>query len=250
MSSVLPLLRSLFEKDVRLDEINAELAHLPVHIAEIEKKLETHKNELQAQKDALEAHDKERRALESSVALLEEKAKKLEEQLAGATTNDQYRAFRSEIAFVRKEIKKAEDRVLDLMELDEVAREKASAAEKALAEEEQVVAKEVEETRARFKGDEDALVQVTAERKEIADQLKAGALRLYDGARRKRNKQAVAPLNGEQCSSCHMRIRPQLVQQLRKPEPELVACEFCGCILYIPEAEAPAEDPAGDAGVA
>jgi len=250
MNSVLPLIRRLYEKDVRLDEIKAELAHLPVHIAEIEKKLETHKSELAAQKEALAANEKERRMLEGGVAQLETKRAHLEQQLAEAQNNEQYRAFRSEIAFAQKEIKKAEDRVLDLMELDQTAGEKAAAAEKALAEEEAVVAKEVEETKARFSGDQEALETVTKEREEIASELDASALRMYEGARRKRNKHAVAQLDGDRCTSCHMRVRPQLVQQLGKGE--LVACEFCGCILDVadpPEAE-PAEDPAGEEGVA
>lgn len=250
MNPVLPLIRRLYESDVRLDEIKAELAHLPLHVAEIEKKLEGHKNELAAQREALAAHERERRALEGGVAQLEAKRTQLEAQLAEAKTNDQYRAFRSEIAFAQKEIKKAEDRVLDLMELDQAAGEKAEVAEKALAEEEAVVAKEVEETKARFSGDQEALETVSKARAEIAAQLDALSLRVYEGARRKRNRNAVAPLEGDRCTSCHMRVRPQLVQQLN--HGDLTPCEFCGCILDVsepPPAE-PAEDPAGDAGVA
>ena len=44
---------------------------------------------------------------------------KLRDQMAGAKTNEQYKAFQNEIAYASGEIRKAEDRILDFMEQSE-----------------------------------------------------------------------------------------------------------------------------------
>ena len=250
MPTALDLILKLQKVDVRLDELDAELAHLPRHVAEIEQKLETHKRELALQKEALERTEKERRALEGQVQQLETKASHLETQINEAKTNEQYRAFRSEIAFARKEIQKAEDGVLDKMEIAQAVQDKISTAETALAEEEKVVAKEVEEMKAQFKGDEEERERVRAERAEVASGADPNTIRVYDRVRQKLKGRAVSLVDGDRCTSCHMIVRPNLLQQLRA-DRSLITCEFCGAILYLPEhVEEPAEDPAGESGIA
>jgi len=46
---------------------------------------------------------------------VEQKISKLKGQMVEAKTNEQYRAFQSEIDFCQAEIRKLEDRILDLM---------------------------------------------------------------------------------------------------------------------------------------
>jgi predicted nucleic acid-binding Zn-ribbon protein len=252
MLSDLALLQQIQALDNRIDELNRELSHLPVHVAEIESKLASHKQELEGHKQALAENEKERRQLEGAASEHDQKAKKLEEQITEARTNEQYRAFRAEIAFARKEVQKAEDVILDKMEQAEALRVLMAESEKALAEESEVVAGEVEEMKGRFKGDEEELAKVSGERAELAKGANAHLLRVYDGVRHRLRQRAISPIAGARCTSCNMTIRPQLLQQLRAAD-KIVQCEFCKCIIYDPETVAepvPAEDPAGDAGAA
>ncbi|MEZ5363166.1 MAG: C4-type zinc ribbon domain-containing protein [Bryobacterales bacterium] len=60
----------------------------------------------------------------------------------------------------------------------------------------------------------------------------------------------MAQVNGTVCTSCHMVVRPNLLQQMRLPD-KIIGCEFCGAILFEAALVEPAaEDPAGDSGVA
>ena len=53
--------------------------------------------------------------MEGEIQVHEQKISKLKDQMAQAKTNEQYRAFQNEIDYAKKEIRKAEDRILELM---------------------------------------------------------------------------------------------------------------------------------------
>lgn len=248
MASYLDLIRDIQKLDENLDELEEEIGRLPKHVAEIEEKLKDHKAQLAIEKHALEENETDRRRLEGEVALAQEKSKRLEEQIAEIKTNDQYRALRNEISFARKEIKTAEDRILERMEESESLTEKVTAAEKALAEESEGVAKEVVEVEKIVDGNRQKLAEAKAGRNEVAAQVPQRLLRAYDRVRRKLGTRAVSPVESNRCSCCHMVQRPHLLQELRRSrQEEVITCEFCKCILYYPVAEeVVTEDPAGE----
>src|SRR6266404_8877920 len=105
----------LQEVDNRLTDLTKEIASLPKHIDEIEKKLESHERKLEADRAALAANQKDRKKLEGDIQVQEQKIAKLKDQMLQAKTNEQYRAFQHEIEYCQTEIRRAEDRILDLM---------------------------------------------------------------------------------------------------------------------------------------
>src|SRR3954462_5648431 len=122
----------LQEIDNRLAELTREIATLPIHIAEIKKKLVSHERKLEADRAALSANQKERKKCEGDIQTQEQKISKLKDQMLQAKNNDQYRAFKNEIDFCQKEIRKAEDRILELMGESEPLDKNVKAAESAL----------------------------------------------------------------------------------------------------------------------
>src|ERR1700681_2555101 len=125
--------------DQKITTLENEVAALPKHIAVIEKALESHIRKLEADKAALSANQKDRKKLEGDIQVHEQKVSKLRDQMLLAKTNEQYRAFQNEIDFVAKEIRKAEDRILELMAESEPLDQNVKKAEVALKEEKQVV---------------------------------------------------------------------------------------------------------------
>src|ERR1700704_3378475 len=105
----------LQEVDIRQAELSKEIASLPKHIAEIEKKLESHQRKLDADRAALTANQKDRKKLEGDIQAQEQKISQLKDQMLGAKANDQFKAFQHEITFGETEIRRCEDRILDLM---------------------------------------------------------------------------------------------------------------------------------------
>src|SRR5712692_1386035 len=101
--------------DQKIAALDKEVAALPKHIAVIEKTLEAHLRKLEADKAALGANQKDRKKLEGDIQMHEQKVSKLKDQMLQAKTNEQYRAFQHEIEFIEKEVRTAEDRILEFM---------------------------------------------------------------------------------------------------------------------------------------
>ena len=221
-------LQSLDQKIAMLDK---EVAALPKHIAVIEKQLESHNRKLEADRAALVANQKDRKKLEGDIQVHEQKISKLRDQMLQAKTNEQYRAFQNEIEFAQKEIRKAEDRILELMSESEPLDQNVKKAEAALKEEKQVVDREKNEARERTASDQKQLDQLRAERAEAYGKLPASTRSGYDRIRKKWHGTVAAEAVDGRCSACQIVIRPQYMQDLKRGET-LMACESCGRFLY------------------
>jgi predicted nucleic acid-binding Zn-ribbon protein len=148
-----------------------------------------------------------------------------------AKTNDQYRAFQHEIEYCEKEIRKAEDKILDLMTASEPLENNVKAAEIALAQEKADVEREKDQARKRTAEDQQFLKQIVEERKQVAASIDAKLLANYERIRQKYKGIAIADGTEGRCSACQMTLRPQHFQDLKRGD-KLLACESCGRILY------------------
>src|SRR5271165_6992534 len=163
----LKLVIRLQEIDDRLTELAREISALPKHIAEIEKKLVSHERKLEADRAALAANQKERKKCEGEIQIQEQKISKLKDQMQQAKTNDVFRAFQNEIEFCQKEIRKSEDRILELMAESEPLDRNVKAAEAELKTEKEQVEAEKRDTRERTAADQKAAAGLQNERTEI-----------------------------------------------------------------------------------
>jgi uncharacterized protein len=221
----------LQEIDHRLAELSREIASLPVHISEIEKKLVSHERKLEADKAALTANQKERKSCESDIQTQEQKISKFKDQMLQAKTNEQYRAFQNEIDFCQKEIRKAEDRILELMGESEPLEKNVKAAEIALKAEKAQVEAEKTQARERTAVDQKASAELQAERAGVVKEMSPTVYRRYELSRKARRGIGIAEVVDGRCSVCHMGLRPQFFQDLRKGN-EVMVCESCQRILY------------------
>src|SRR5215813_13893497 len=197
----LKLVIRLQEIDNRLADLAREIATLPKHIAEIEKKLLTHERRLEADRAALVANQKERKKCEGDIQTQEQKISKLKDQMLGAKTNDQYRAFQNEIDFCQKEIRKAEDRILQLMSESEPLDKNVKIAETALKAEKTQVDAEKAQARERTAVDQNAAQQLHAERAEIVKQINPALYQRYERVRTNRKGIAVAEVVDGRCKA-------------------------------------------------
>jgi hypothetical protein len=217
--------------DNRVAEVTREVSSLPKHIAEIEKKLESHERKLEADRAALTANQKDRKRLEGDIQVQQQKISKLRDQMLEAKTNEQYRAFQHEIEFCENEIRRAEDRILELMGESEPLERNVKAAEGALKQEKAQVEGEKQQARERTAVDQQELDQLQTERKSIATQISPNVLSAYERVRKLRHGIALAEAVDGRCSQCHMSLRLQFFQDLKRGE-QVMHCESCNRILY------------------
>ena len=218
--------------DQKIAALEKEVAALPKHIATIEKALESHNRKLEADRAALAANQKDRKKLEGDIVVHQQKISKLKEQMLGAKTNEQYKAFQHEIEYIEKEIRKAEDRILELMTESEPLDANVKKAEVALKQEKVVVEEEKGRARRRTAEDQGFLETHRTQRAEVVAKLPKATVTIYDRVRLKGGGVAIAEVVNSRCQACQITIRPQYLQDLRKGT-ELMRCEQCGRFLYI-----------------
>ncbi|MDQ2711892.1 MAG: C4-type zinc ribbon domain-containing protein [Acidobacteriota bacterium] len=216
--------------DRKMAGLENEIATLPRHIAEIEKKLEAHTRRLEADRAALAANQRDRKKLEGDIQVHDQKISKLKDQMLGAKNNEQYKAFQNEIAYAEGEIRKAEDRILDLMENSEALDTNVKAAETDLKQEQQSVEREKTHARERTAANQKELAAKHAERKAIVERMDKGFYTEYERVRKKTKNTPIADATDGRCSACQIPLRPQFFQDLRRGD-KIMSCESCGRIL-------------------
>lgn len=231
MVSDLKVVLRLQDLDNRVAELTKEIATLPKHIAEIERKLTGGERKLEADRAALAANQRDRKKMEGEIQVNEQKISKLRDQMLGAKNNEQYRAFQHEIEFCEKEIRKSEDRILELMSESEPLDRNVKSAEGFLREEKKRVEAEKTEARERTSVDQKALGELQAERKTLVAGITPGVLANYERIKKGRGGVAIAEALDSRCSRCHIMLRPQFLQELKRRE-KIMTCESCQRILY------------------
>ena len=217
--------------DARISELDKEVAALPKHIAQIEKALDSHNRRLEADRAALVANQKDRKKLEGDIQVQQQKISKLRDQMLQVKTNEQYRAFQTEITYCEQEIRKAEDRILDLMGESEPLEASAKKAEAALGHEKKQVDAEKQRTRERTAVDQRQLDELHAERKTLVAQMKPELHSTYQRIRKKWRGSVIAEIQDGRCTGCNIVLRPQFFQDVKKGD-QVMQCESCGRIVY------------------
>ena len=227
----LKLVIRLQEIDNSLAVLVREIASLPKHIGEIEKKLLAHERKLEADRAALAANQKERKRCEAEIQAQEQKISKLKDQMLQAKTNEVYRAFQNEIEFCQKEIRKFEDGILQMMGESEPLEKNVKAAEAALKTEKAQVEAEKKVARERTAADEAAAREFHKERAAIVSAIAPATYQRYERARKARKGIGVAEAVEGRCTGCNLSMRLQFYQDLKKGN-EILSCECCHRILY------------------
>jgi predicted nucleic acid-binding Zn-ribbon protein len=224
------LVSQLQTLDQRIATLEKEIATLPKHIAQIEKTLESHQRRLEADRAALVANQKDRKKLEGDIQMNEQKISKLRDQMLQAKNNEQYKAFQNEIDHFGRENKSFEEKILLLMTASEPLDAAVKQAEAALKEEQKGVEAEKAKVRERTAVDQKELDGLKAERTEAAKLISPATLKEYERIKKKSRGIAIADGTSGRCSACHILLRPQYMQDLRKQD-QLLSCESCGRFL-------------------
>ncbi len=177
-----------------------------------------------------------KKVLEGEVADLSEKLKKYQQQLPTVKTNREYGALLNEQDVVKREIRVKEDEILSLEESVAASSAELAEREASFPSEEAGYEEQMKEWRA-----EQAVLseEIAAAEKEVQALKKKIDRRLFgtfERIARVRSGVAVARITmvGPQtaaCSACHVRLRPQLLSDLRLSK-EPIFCDSCKRILY------------------
>jgi len=211
-----------------------EIRDIPKRKSDIEVQLAGTERKLETALDSRKHTEVSLKDVELQVDTLNEQVTKYKQQQMDAQTNDQYRAFVKEIGVVEREIKELEEKEIGLMEDLEKGKSIEEECTKRLEEDRAEIAGELAELDDREANLKEKLEQVKATRERIAKECDQTLLQKY--VRIMNNKRDFAVVfieEGGHCGGCHMKLPPQVIHDARNPA-KLVACNFCGRIVYNP----------------
>ena len=232
------------ERVVTLQRLDSEASAARKKLAEgperekgFETRLAEAKQRVADAKARLAANQDGRRAIEKDVAVHQGRLSKYREQAMAVKTNQEYQAIQHEIAHAQGEIKKHEDAILELMlEADDVTG-MIKASEADLAAQQKAIDADRKKMQAEDAELQKAVERLVAERAEVVAALDKRVLAQYDLASSRRQGIAVAEARDGICTICHVRLRPQVFNDVRRNEA-IVQCESCQRILYFVPATA------------
>jgi predicted nucleic acid-binding Zn-ribbon protein len=228
---------SLQRLDSAADAARKQLADAPERDNALAARLDAARQRVAAAKEQLAHNQTERREIDKELALHQGRLSKFREQAMAVKTNQEYHAIQHEIAHAQAAIKGHEDRMLErMLDADELTAG-VKKAEADLAAEQKAVDADRKAMQADLVRLETELKTIAAERAAIVAALDKSVLATFEMVSKKRNGVAVAEAKDGICTICHVRLRPQVFNTVRRNE-EIVQCDSCQRILYFVPAPA------------
>ena len=239
MNADLERLIALQKLDSAADAARRTLAGEPEHEKVLDARLEAARARVAASKERLAENKTARAAIEKEIAMHQARLSKYREQAMAVKTNVEYHAVQKEIAHAQGEIKTHEDRMLERMLESDDFTAALKKAEADLAAAQKTVEADRKAMQAEHGEMQASLERITGERTAIVGALDKAVLLTFEQVSKKRNGVAVAEAKDGVCTICHVRLRPQVFNTVRRNE-EIVQCDSCNRILYFVPAAAPA----------
>ena len=221
----------LQDLDLTAERLRRRIADIPAAQAALETTLTERTGALDGVKERIAASQAARREIDKELASVQTRLTKYKDQLMEVKTNKEYQAMQHEIAAAEQAVRAHEDRLLERMEEAETLAAELKAAEAALKTAQAEVSAERQKLEAEAAEDERELARATASRADLASKLPHTALALFQHVARHRKGQALSEARDGHCTQCHVRLRPQVFNEVRRNDT-LIQCDSCSRILY------------------
>jgi predicted nucleic acid-binding Zn-ribbon protein len=214
-----------------MNEREKQMSVKPESFAVVDREYQTAHEEMTRLQGQLDVLGKERRRVDGELSDQQEILKKYQGQLMQVKNQQQYAAAWKEIDASRKHVKELEDSVLKNMTEADALQEQLDARKGShdeLQSRYDAAHAEWQHSLGDLRAEAEKLrARATQIEATLPDRLRNEFQKIY----RQRQQIAVSRVNGDTCSSCRTRVRPQVAQQLKRGE--LVHCEGCHRILYL-----------------
>lgn len=217
--------------DNRIGHIISKKNEGPLKIKRLEDELNVIEKEHQEELDRFEALKKNGRDIDRETQDLDVKIEKSKLRLSNIKSNKEYRAVLKEIDDLKKAIFQREEKSLQIMEEIEVLRERCQDNEKEVAEGRKTLDREKNEVQLELKALDEELRLFEEKRVLLSQTVEQDLLKKYLLLKERKQGQAISPVSQAVCQACHMRIPPQMYNELIRGD-SLLSCTNCGRIIY------------------
>jgi len=243
MSPELERLIQLQHLESAIAEARAHITAHPQRLAEADARLAEADRVVQEAAQRLKDAQEARRTVEKDAAVYQARLTKFKDQLSAVKTNREYTAMQHEIETAQKDLGVAEEKVLErMMEIDQLTVE-VKQAETAKAAQKKTVDADKAALATELASHEKTVAEKTAARSALISSLEPRLMSLFEQVAKVRKGVALSMATRDGlCSICHVRLRPQVFQQVRTND-SVVQCDSCQRILYWVPPPAPTPPP-------
>jgi len=219
------------------EEARRRIAEQPQLSRGLDTRLEESKAAVAAVKQRVTDNQAARRTEERDLSVVQSRLAKYKDQLLEVKTNREYQALQHEIAAAQAEVSRHEDRILErMLEADEHNRTvKQAESEFARVQAEVIAARAALELEIRQLDRE--LAETAATRAGLVAEISSPVMATFESVARGRRGVAVAEARDGHCTLCHVRLRPQVFNEVRRNDA-IIQCDSCQRILYFATAGA------------
>ena len=216
------------------------LESIPHLVQDVDKRIQAGSTAVAEAKDRMAQNQKRRRDLETEVKDLKAQIGKYKRQLNEVKTNKEYTSFLKEIEETQHKVDGLEEAIIaEMLAADDVEEEIRTATHKQ-GQEEEFLHKERQALDEKAREMEKKKARLLEERDALLPRVSPEQLRLYEAIFLKKGGIAISPVKDDFCAKCHMRIRPQMLNEIHE-RVKIILCENCGRILYWPTKPEPAK---------
>jgi uncharacterized protein len=246
MHSDLARLIRLQQLETTAEEARRKIADHPQRTQALEERLEAARETVGSIKAKLTEAQNKRRAEEKDVSTVQARLAKYKDQLLEVKTNREYQAMLHEIETAQNDVRAREDRILEaMMESDELTAEMKTA-ESELRRVEKEGGAERQAMDLEMTALQTELDKTAQAREKLASEIDRGALAIFEQVAKGRKGIAVSEARDGMCMICHVRLRPQMFNEVRRND-SIIQCDSCRRILYFAGDAAPASSAAPQA---
>jgi predicted nucleic acid-binding Zn-ribbon protein len=211
--------------------LERELEEIPLRLeklAQEEKDAETEFEKLSAELIKL---NEQRKILENENEAVKIRLRKAESKLMNSGNQREYRAASAELDEGRDAVKSNDDKLLELMEKQEILEPKAAARRETFQNKRAAHAAAREELCGRDEQARKILKEISSQRAETEAMINQAIVREYDFIRSRRQGIGISPVSKGNCGVCHMQIPPQQFNELLRGD-KIMNCPSCKRIIY------------------
>ena len=230
---MLPAIEQLLvlqDRDRKIRTLKQELKVAPLQRKDFDDKLTAANAKLEAAKLKSKELEVDRKNLEIEAQTKRTAIAKFQVQKFQTRKNEEFQALNNEIARHEEDVRKIEDRELELMESLETAKVAIADADKQAKTAKTQTEQQLADLATKVAAMESQLHEVEAERAKLAEPVEEELLDTFNHLFANRGE-AVVALDHEVCTGCHMKITTQTAVRVRGGR-EIVQCEQCSRILY------------------
>ena len=233
MQAELEQLLVLQDRQQKIRQIENEIKNLPLQRKHLELQLAESVSSLEALKQKARQVEVDRKKLELDVGTRNESISRLKTQQYQTRKNDEFQAMGHEIERYENEITKLEDQELELMEQVDKLKVEVTAEEKKAAATKDSISRQMNDLGEKSKTLETRLQELSKERKELAEKMDEDLLNRFERLFGSKGDSAIVAIEHGVCTGCHMKLTIATVKAAEGGK-EIVNCEQCGRILYVP----------------